>query len=145
MDRLFAVCIPGLEPFLAGELDQLGLPTIHSSSRSEDSSLAKESADEIGGVEFRSSLPDLYRANLRLRTASRMFLRLDAFYADSFSNLRSGPNGCPGRTISTPGERYRYELPAINRASFTLKSWRNGSWMPLETGWASSRRFKISR
>ena len=88
MPRLFAVCTPGLERFLAGELDQLGLPTIHPSSPSEDISLLREPADEMGGVEFRGSLPDLYRANLHLRTASRLLLQLGAFYADTFSDLR---------------------------------------------------------
>jgi putative N6-adenine-specific DNA methylase len=103
MPRLFAVCIPGLEPFLAGELDQLGLPTIHLSSRSEDSPQSKESADEIGGVEFRGSLPDLYRANLHLRTASRILLRLGAFYADTFSDLRRRAKRLPWENHLHPG------------------------------------------
>ena len=43
--------------------------------------------EEIGGVEFRGSLADLYLANLRLRTASRILLHLGSFYADTFSDL----------------------------------------------------------
>jgi len=103
MPRLFAVCTPGLEPFLAGELDQLGLPTIYPSSRSEDFSLSKESADEVGGVEFRGPLPDLYRANLHLRTASRILLQLGAFYADTFSDLRRRAKRLPWENHLHPG------------------------------------------
>jgi putative N6-adenine-specific DNA methylase len=103
MPRLFAVCTPGLELFLAGELDQLGLPAIHPSSQSEDISLLREPADEVGGVEFRGSLPDLYRANLHLRTASRILLQLGAFYADTFSDLRRRAKRLPWENHLLPG------------------------------------------
>ena len=88
MPRLFAVCTPGLESFLAGELDQLGLPAIRPSSRPEYFSCTEDSADEVGGVEIQGSLTDLYRANLHLRTASRVLRQVGGFYADSFSDLR---------------------------------------------------------
>ena len=103
MPRLFAVCTPGLEPFLAGELDQLGLPTIRPSSQFENFSLSKEWADEIGGVEFRGSLPDLYRANLHLRTANRILLQLGAFYADTFSDLGRRAKRLPWENHLHPG------------------------------------------
>ena len=103
MPRLFAVCTPGLELFLAGELDQLGLPTVHPSSQPEDISLLREPADEVGGVEFRGSLPDLYRANLHLRTASRILLQLGAFYADTFSDLRRRAKRLPWESHLHPG------------------------------------------
>jgi putative N6-adenine-specific DNA methylase len=38
-------------------------------------------------VEFRGSFADLYRANLHLRTASRVWLQLGSFFADTFSDL----------------------------------------------------------
>jgi putative N6-adenine-specific DNA methylase len=78
MEKLFAVCAPGLEPFVAHELHQLGL-------RSGDES---GSPYEPGGIEFESSLCDAYRANLHLRTASRVLVRLGQFYAVEFRELR---------------------------------------------------------
>ncbi len=78
MKKLFAVCAPGLESFVAQELHQLGL-------RSGDES---GSASEPGGVEFQGTLHDAYRANLHLRTASRVLVRLGQFYAVEFPELR---------------------------------------------------------
>ncbi len=104
MPILFAVCTPGLERFLAGELDQLGLRTLHPAFRSEDFSPSKESADESGGLEFRGSLSDLYRTNLHLRTASRVLLQLGAFYADTFSDLRRRAKRLPWESHLHPGQ-----------------------------------------
>jgi len=87
MPNFFAVCAPGLEPFTARELKDLGLRITGSSSPNGGSLPAEEEVEEIGGVECRGSLVDLYRANLRLRTASRVLLHLGSFYADTFSNL----------------------------------------------------------
>ena len=57
----FAVAAPGLEEILAAELAGLGV---------------KNSAVVDGGVEFSASLRTLYEANLHLRTASRVLVRL---------------------------------------------------------------------
>jgi len=46
------------------------------------------SAYEPGGIEFEGSLHDAYRANLHLRTASRVLVRLGQFYAAEFPELR---------------------------------------------------------
>ena len=63
--RLFAVAPPGLEPVVAWELAQLGArPQV-----------------EAGGVNFKGDLRLLYRANLWLRTASRLLLRVADFRA----------------------------------------------------------------
>ncbi len=78
MEKLFVVCAPGLESFAAQELHQLGL-------RSADES---GSAYEPGGVEFEGTLHDAYRANLHLRTASRVLVRFGQFYAAEFPELR---------------------------------------------------------
>lgn len=88
MERLFAVCAPGLERFTAQELEQLGLIPSHSSSRSEDSPFGSGSKSEPGGIEFQGSLQDVYRANLHLRTASRVLVRLGEFFASAFPELR---------------------------------------------------------
>jgi len=84
---LFAVSPPGLEPFTARELRELGI-RLNRPSPSKDAGAAKKGEDETGGVGFSGSLGDLYRANLYLRTASRVLLRLGSFPAVSFPELR---------------------------------------------------------
>ncbi len=86
MPNFFAVCAPGLEPFTAQELKDLGLQ-VASSPSSRNSSEGRGEVEEVGGVECRGSQGDLYRANLCLRTASRVLLHLGSFYADTFSDL----------------------------------------------------------
>jgi len=72
--RFFAVSAPGLEALLAAEMVQLGL-------------ISAPAGNETGGVSFSGGLAELYRANLHLRTASRVLLRLGDFHAASFSEL----------------------------------------------------------
>lgn len=70
--RLFAACAPGLEPLAAAELAGL-------------------EADEItplnGGVEFSGRLDLAYACNLRLRTVSRVWLRLIDFRVRGWEDL----------------------------------------------------------
>ncbi len=103
MEKLFAVCAPGLEPFTALELDRLGLIDSHP-PQSENFPIEKGPqydrqvprpasggmGEELqsGGIEFQGSLHDVYRANLYLRTASRVLVRLGGFYASAFPELR---------------------------------------------------------
>ncbi|MCB0049714.1 MAG: hypothetical protein KDE24_09260, partial [Caldilinea sp.] len=70
---LFAVAAPGLPPFTAAELRQLGL--LHRRSKQH------KRAVEAGGVTFLGDRAALYRANLHLRTASRILVRLGDFHA----------------------------------------------------------------
>jgi len=88
MEKLFAVCSPGLELFTAQELHQLGLIDSHSPPQSENILTEKGPQYESGGIEFRGSLHDVYRANLYLRTSSRVLVRLGEFYASTFPELR---------------------------------------------------------
>ncbi|HET8649700.1 MAG TPA: hypothetical protein VFL95_06650 [Gemmatimonadales bacterium] len=68
----YAVTQPGLEAVTADELAQLGL---------------SPGPVEPGGVPFSAGFSGLYRANLHLRTASRVLIRLAAFHASSFAEL----------------------------------------------------------
>jgi putative N6-adenine-specific DNA methylase len=71
--RLFAACAPGLEAITAQELQRLGVSGIEATA---------------GGVEFDGPPRELYRANLHLRTANRVLLRIGEFYAAAFAELR---------------------------------------------------------
>ena len=84
MSELFAVSAPGLVGFTARELAALGLKTGAQSDECED-----------GGVAFSGGLPEIYRANLHLRTASRILLRFGQFYAAAFSELRKKASRLP--------------------------------------------------
>ena len=68
----FAVAAPGLAPFVAGELR--GLAVAHGEP-------------EAGGVPFTADAAGLYAANLNLRTASRVLVRLAEFRASNFHEL----------------------------------------------------------
>jgi putative N6-adenine-specific DNA methylase len=68
---LFASTAPGLESIAAGELKTLGL----------------RGRQEIGGVAFGGDRDRLYHANLWLRTASRVIVRLGRFHASTFYEL----------------------------------------------------------
>jgi putative N6-adenine-specific DNA methylase len=89
MDKLFAVCSPGLEPYLVGELRQLGLPFQLAPDSDQTGHTAEGwGRDDAGGVSFAGDLLAVYRANLWLRTASRILVRLGEFRAVSFPELR---------------------------------------------------------
>jgi putative N6-adenine-specific DNA methylase len=102
MEKLFAVCAPGLEPFTALELHQLGLMRSRSLSGSESSLAERAPQYKPGGIEFQGSLHDVYRANLYLRTTSRVLVRLGEFYASAFPELRRKASRLPWENHLTP-------------------------------------------
>ncbi len=82
---LFSTSAPGIELVTRAELDRLGIVA---------------SSAVRGGVEWRGSMRDLYRANLWLRTASRVLLRVDEFHASSFAELERRAKRVPwGRFV----------------------------------------------
>ena len=94
MDTYFAVTAPGLESFTARELTDLGLLTVPAP---EESSQA--------GVPFKGDLPALYRANLHLRTASRILARVGAFfYATTYPELQKRTSRLPWERFLSPGQ-----------------------------------------
>jgi len=68
----FAITAPGLERLAAAELESLGIPV---------------AGVETGGVHFGGAREALMRANLHLRTASRVVVRLGEFEARGFAEL----------------------------------------------------------
>jgi len=69
---IFLACPPGLEPVLRTEARQLGW---------------KKAKAVAGGVEFFGSWPDVWRANLELRGATRVLVRIGSFSAVHLSQL----------------------------------------------------------
>jgi len=90
--ELFAVCAPGLEPFTESELRALGAEAVRS---------------EPGGVAFRGGLHVLYTANLMLRTATRVLVRLGEFHARDFEQLRRRTSRLPFESCLAPGAAVR--------------------------------------
>ncbi len=77
---LVATCMFGLEKLLGEEIDALGLTRL-------------ETID--GRVTFEGTLADIPRANIRLRCAERVFIRLGLFPARSFTELFDGTKALP--------------------------------------------------
>ena len=69
---LFAVAAPGLEPLVESELRALGIEGLRA---------------DAGGVAFTGGREAMYRANLHLRTASRVIARVAEFSARGFPEL----------------------------------------------------------
>lgn len=95
MYSCFAVTAPGLEGLTAGELASLGVtpgPT------------------EAGGVGFDATPRQLYLANLELRTASRVLVRLAEFPARTFPELERKAKRVPWRGFAAPGAAARFKV-----------------------------------
>lgn len=89
MDSFFVVTTPGLEKLVAQELRLLDLTPLV----------------ETGGVTFKGDLPSVYRANLHLRTASRILARVGQFfYAKTFAELRDKASRLPWERFIGPGQ-----------------------------------------
>ncbi len=86
--RIFVISAPGMEDITARELAALGQTT----------------QLIAGGMEFTGALRDLYRANLLLRTAGRVTVRLGEFYAAAFSELRKKASRLPWECYLQPGQ-----------------------------------------
>lgn len=93
----YAVTAPGLRDLSALELEALGLlpPSPDTVSASPDP----------GGINFRTDQTGLYRANLHLRTVSRILVRLgNFFYARTFADLRNAAARLPWERFIHPGQ-----------------------------------------
>ncbi len=85
--RVFLAVSAGLEPWLARELDELGLPgTVVS-----------------GGIELRASTEQLWRLHHECRLAESIRVRLRSFRARHFGELIAGLNRLPWHAYLVPG------------------------------------------
>jgi len=83
----YAITAPGIEPATARELAALGL---------------EAAAVEPGGVAFSAGAAGLYAANLELRTASRVLVRVGSFHASAFHELERRARRLPwGRFLAS--------------------------------------------
>ena len=93
--QLFAASPPGLEPYTAQELVSLKL-------------LYRPIKEAVtpgsGGIEFPTDLKGVYAANLWLRTANRVLLRLGRFQAVKFTELRRKTGNLPWEAYLHPGQ-----------------------------------------
>jgi putative N6-adenine-specific DNA methylase len=91
----FAVTPPGVEAITSAELTALGL---------------MPGATEPGGVSFTATARDLYAANLELRTANRITVRLAEFPARAFYELERKAKRVPWETVVAKGAPVRFRV-----------------------------------
>lgn len=91
---IFAITAPGVEALCAAELRALGI----------------SAAPEPGGVAWEGGLDDVHRANLWLRTASRVVVRISTFRARSFIELERHAKRIPWENWVTRGRRVRVRV-----------------------------------
>jgi putative N6-adenine-specific DNA methylase len=101
MQTYFAVAAPGLEELTAQELRRLGLLGGETSA---PTTKGEPAGVEAGGVNFTGEVESLYRANLHLRTASRVLARLGEFNAKSFAELRKKARRLAWEGYLSPGQ-----------------------------------------
>ncbi len=94
----FAPCAPGFEPVVAGELAPLE---------------AEDIRTEAGGVSFRGKLEVGYRANLWLRAANRVLLRLAEFKAKRPEELFRHANGLYWEAFLAPDLPLRFQITRV--------------------------------
>jgi putative N6-adenine-specific DNA methylase len=95
----FAVVAPGLEALVADELRALGAAQ----------PLLVE-ALEPGGVNFRTDQTGLYAANLHLRVASRVLVRMGSFHAAGFPELERHARRLPWRRFVREGRGVTFRI-----------------------------------
>jgi putative N6-adenine-specific DNA methylase len=93
--RAFAVTAPGLAPFAAAELRGLGIAT---------------GDPDPAGVPFQATSEELWAANLWLRTASRVVVRLADFHATAFHELERFARQVQWERVLVPGRPIRLRV-----------------------------------
>jgi putative N6-adenine-specific DNA methylase len=93
--QLFAVTAPGLEALAEAELRAIGIANPRA---------------EVGGVAFAGRLEHLYRANLWLRTASRVVVRMGEFHATAFRDLEREARLLPWERFVARGAPVRFRV-----------------------------------
>lgn len=106
--HFYVSCPPGLEPVLAAEYHQLNFVRTKV-KKSEDPHSKLPGDEESGGMEFEGPIEHIYLANLHLRSASRVTLRLGEFIAITFAELRKKASKLDWDKYITPGQKVRIQ------------------------------------
>ena len=85
----FAITAPGIAPVTAAELAALDIP---------------HEPPTADGVAFSADFRTIALANLWLRTASRVIVRLGEFKAQGFAELEKGAARLPWQQVLLPGQ-----------------------------------------
>ncbi len=112
MDTYFTVTAPGIESITALELARLrlipaeSLPAVKDAENQPSAPAAAPfQPSTFNDLHFKGGLEALYRANLHLRTASRILVRLGMpFMARSFAELVEKASRLPWERFLTPGQ-----------------------------------------
>lgn len=94
--------LPGLERLCRNELSSLGI-------------CAADTAPIKGGIEFRGRVHECYLANLKLRTANRILMRISSFQATNFRQLGQKAAAIPWE-LYLPGSS-DYDVRVVSRRS----------------------------
>ena len=94
MLEAYAATAPGLEPLVSRELTALGLAP----------------NAEMGGAAFRGPMESVWRANLWLRTASRVLVRVASFRAQAFHELERLARAVPWEQYVTSRSAVRFRV-----------------------------------
>lgn len=105
--RAAAVCTPGLEAICSAELKQLG---------------CKPKPGGPGIVEFDANPRQLYSANVWLRTASRVTVRMDTFRATDFFHLQDHASRIDWSKWIGPGMAPRFRISSNDSKLYHTKA-----------------------
>ena len=103
--QLVATCLFGLEKQLGEEIDALGCRRL-------------ETMD--GRVTFEGDEADIARANIRLRLAERIFIRVGQFPARSFTELFDGVRALPFEDFIGPDDAFPVKGHAIRSQLYSV-------------------------
>lgn len=104
---VFLACLPGLEPVVVHEAQALGLPA---------------PVAVPGGVETTGTWPDIWRANLWLRSASRVLVRLGAFRALHLAQLDKRARKFPWADVLRPDLPVRIDVTCTRSRIYHQKA-----------------------
>ena len=103
--QMVATCLFGLEKILGEEIDHLGCRRL-------------ETMD--GRITFEGEERDLVAANLWLRTAERVYIRMGSFEADTFETLFEGTRALPWEDWIDRNDAFPVKGHAIKSALFSV-------------------------
>ena len=103
--QLVATCLFGLEKFLGEEIDALGCRRI-------------ETID--GRVTFEGDISDIAKANINLRCAERVFIKLGEFSAYSFDELFEGTRALPWENFISKYDEFPVKGHSIKSKLYSI-------------------------